>query len=70
MSWPKRSLAGLDIRHIPYKGTVAAIPDLLTKFADLGFETIGGLPAELTAVIKSEIPTWAKAIKEAGIKAD
>ncbi len=152
-----KSVAGLDIRHIPYKGTVAAIPDLLggrvtmtfgntvvvlplarddklrvlavtglrrspaapelptiaesgypgfevtvwlgflapvktpaaivrkihletvktlalpelrTKFADLGFETIGGTPDEFAAVIKSEIPKWAKVIRDAGIRAD
>ena len=152
-----KSAAGVDIRHIPYKGTVAAIPDLLggrvtmafsqlavilptvregklralavtslrrssavpelptmdesgyrgfeaapwfgllapagtpamivrklhletvkalaqadvrAKFADLGLESIGNSPEEFAAVINSEIPKWAKIIKESGIKPD
>ena len=152
-----KSVAGLDIRHIPYKGPVAAIPDLLggrvtmtfalpgvvlplaregkvrvlavtslrrssvapelptiaesgypgfevaswsglfapagtpamivgklhletvkalaqadvrAKFADLGVEGIGNSPDEFAALIKSEIPKWAKMIKDAGIKPD
>jgi tripartite-type tricarboxylate transporter receptor subunit TctC len=152
-----KSVAGLDIRHIPYKGPVAAIPDLLggrvtmtfgltgvvlplaregklralavtslrrssaapelptiaesgypgfevtswsglfapastpativrklhlesvkalaqadvrAKFAELGVEGIGDSPDEFAAVIKSEIPKWAKVIKDAGIKPD
>ena len=44
--------------------------DLRAKFADLGLETIGNSPEEFAAVIKSEIPTWAKVIKESGIKPD
>jgi tripartite-type tricarboxylate transporter receptor subunit TctC len=152
-----KSVAGLDIRHIPYKGVAAAIPDLLagrvtmmfspsagvlpavregklralavtslrrapvlpelptvvesgypgfefigwqgllapirtpamiigkvhletskavalsdvrTKLSDLGLEGIGSSPDDFAAVIKSEIPKWAKVIKEAGIKLD
>ncbi len=152
-----KSMAGLDIRHIPYKGVVVAIPDLLggrvtmmfspiatvlpvvregklralavtslrrssaaaelptiaesgfpgfeatslsgllapartpativrklhletvkalaqadvrAKFADLGVEGIGNSPDEFAEVIKSEIPKWAKVIKESGIKPD
>ena len=40
------------------------------KFADLGLEAIGNSPDEFAAVIKSEIPTGAKMIKESGIKPD
>jgi tripartite-type tricarboxylate transporter receptor subunit TctC len=152
-----KSMADVDIRHIPYKGVVAAIPDLLggrltmmfgpmpvilplvregklralavtssrrasalpelptvdesgvrgfevtiwggllapagtpatiigklhsetvkalaksemrAKFSDLGLEAIGDSPGEFTAAIKSEIPKWAKVIKESGIKPD
>jgi tripartite-type tricarboxylate transporter receptor subunit TctC len=52
--------------------TVKALaqPDLRAKFADLGLETIGSSPGEFTAVIKSEIPRWAKLLKESGIKPD
>ena len=47
-----------------------ALPDLRAKLAHLGMEGIGNSPDEFAAVIKSEIPRWAKVIKEAGIKAD
>jgi tripartite-type tricarboxylate transporter receptor subunit TctC len=47
-----------------------ALPDLRAKLGDLGVEGIGGSPDELAAVIKAEIPKWAKVIKEAGIKPD
>jgi len=47
-----------------------ALPDLRAKLADLGLEGIGSSPDEFAAVIKSEIPKWAKLIKESGIKPD
>jgi tripartite-type tricarboxylate transporter receptor subunit TctC len=47
-----------------------ALADVRAKFADLGEEVIGNSPAEFAAIIKSEIPKWAKVIKESGIKAD
>jgi len=47
-----------------------ALPDLRAKLADLGVEGIGNSPDEFAAVIKSEIPKWAKVIKESGIKPD
>jgi tripartite-type tricarboxylate transporter receptor subunit TctC len=52
--------------------TVKALeePDLRGKFVDLGMEVIGNSPDEFALVIKSEIPKWAKVIKEAGIKPD
>jgi tripartite-type tricarboxylate transporter receptor subunit TctC len=46
------------------------LPDLRAKFADLGLEGIGNSPAEFATLIKSEIPKWAKVIKDAAIKAD
>ena len=45
-----------------------ALPDLRARLADLGMESIGNSPDEFAAAIKSEIPKWAKVIKEAGIK--
>ncbi len=44
--------------------------DVRAKFADLGVEGIGNSPDEFAEVIKSEIPKWAKVIKESGIKPD
>jgi tripartite-type tricarboxylate transporter receptor subunit TctC len=47
-----------------------ALPDLRAKLADLGLEVIGNSPDEFAAVIKSEIPKWAKVIQAAGIEPD
>jgi tripartite-type tricarboxylate transporter receptor subunit TctC len=44
--------------------------DVRAKFADLGVEGIGNSPDEFASVIKSEIPKWAKVIKDSGIKPD
>lgn len=43
-------------------------PELHTKFADLGLEVVASSPDTLAATIRSEIPKWAKVVKEAGIK--
>src|SRR4029079_10135262 len=47
---------------------VLAMPDVRKRFADNGLDVIGGTPAEFTQVIRTEIPYWAKIIREAGIK--
>jgi tripartite-type tricarboxylate transporter receptor subunit TctC len=47
-----------------------ALPDVRGKLADLGIEVIGNSPDEFAAVIKSEIPKWAKVIKDSGMKAE
>lgn len=38
------------------------------KFDELGLEPVGNMPAEFAAVIRKEMPEWAKVIKDAGIK--
>ena len=45
-------------------------PDVRKKFEDAGLDVIGSSPAEFAEVIRTEIPYWAKIIKEAGIKAE
>ena len=45
-------------------------PDVRKKFEDAGLDVIGNSPAQFAEVIRSEIPYWAKIIKEAGIKAE
>jgi tripartite-type tricarboxylate transporter receptor subunit TctC len=47
-----------------------ALPDLRAKLANLGMDEIGNSPDDFAAAIKSEIPKWAKVIKESGIKPD
>jgi tripartite-type tricarboxylate transporter receptor subunit TctC len=45
-----------------------AMPAVRNKFDELGLEPVGNTPAEFAAIIRKEIPEWAKVIKEAGIK--
>ena len=47
-----------------------ALPDLRAKLGELGLEGVGNSPDEFAAAIRSELPQWAKVIKEAGIKPD
>jgi len=47
---------------------VLAQSDVRKRLGDLGMEVVGNTPAEFAAAIKSEIPQWAKVIREAGIK--
>ncbi len=47
---------------------VLAMPNVRRSLESQGLDLIGSSPAELAAVIKAEIPAWAKVIKEAGIK--
>ena len=44
------------------------LPEVRKKFDELGLEPVGNRPAEFTAIIKKEMPEWAKVIKDAGIK--
>src|SRR4051794_4965846 len=48
---------------------VLAMPDVRKRFEANGLDVVGGTSAEFAQVIKTEIPYWAKIIKEAGIKA-
>ena len=48
---------------------VLAMSDVRKRFEANGLDVVGGTSAEFAKVIKTEIPYWAKIIKEAGIKA-
>ena len=71
-------LDALDERHVP-KAIVTSTPranlDLIleslrigARFDALGMVAIGNTPAEFAAVIRTEIPYWAKVIKAIGLK--
>jgi tripartite-type tricarboxylate transporter receptor subunit TctC len=45
-----------------------AMPAVRNKFDELGLEPVGNTPAEFAAIIRKEIPEWAKVIRDAGIK--
>ncbi len=59
-----------DVVDKVHKDTVRnlALPDVRKAMGDQGLDIIGNSPAEFAAVLKVEIPQWAKVIKEAGIK--
>jgi len=38
------------------------------RLGNAGMEVVANTPTEFAAVIKSELPRWAKLIKDAGIK--
>ncbi len=44
--------------------------DLRAKFNDLGMDIVGSTPGQLAAVIKADIPKWAKVIKDSGARLD
>jgi tripartite-type tricarboxylate transporter receptor subunit TctC len=48
---------------------IVAVPEVRGRLAALGFEPIASTPAEFAERIKSEIATWAKVIRAAGISA-
>jgi len=65
---PARTSATI-VRKLHFETVKAlALPDVRTKFADLGIEAVGNSPDEFATTIKAEIPLWAKVIKESGIK--
>ena len=67
---PARTPSTIIGRLHPETVKVLAAPDLRAKLTSLGLEGIGSSPDDFAAAIKSEIPKWAKVIKDAGIKVD
>jgi tripartite-type tricarboxylate transporter receptor subunit TctC len=59
-----------EVGDLLYRETVRAIalPEIRQKLAAIGFEPIGSTSAEFGARIRTEIPKWAKVIREASIK--
>jgi len=49
---------------------VINLPDIKEKFSNIGIETVGSSPQELTAAMKAEIARTGKLIKEAGIRSE
>lgn len=45
-----------------------AMAEVRKKFDELGLEPVGNTPEEFAAVIRKEMPEWAKVIKDASIK--
>jgi tripartite-type tricarboxylate transporter receptor subunit TctC len=49
---------------------VLKMPDVREKLVELGFDPIGGGPAEFAALLAAETAKWAKVIQAAGVKLD
>lgn len=47
-----------------------AHPDIRSRLAAQGADILGGTPAEYAAYLRSEMPRWAKAVKDSGAKAE
>jgi len=47
-----------------------AHPELRSRLAAQGADILGGTPAEYAAYLRSEMPRWAKAVKDSGAKAE
>jgi tripartite-type tricarboxylate transporter receptor subunit TctC len=46
------------------------VPEFNERVRGIGMETVGSMPEEATALIKSEVERWTKVIRDAGIRAD
>ena len=59
-----------EVGDLLYRETVRviALPEIREKLAAIGFEPIGSTPAEFSDRIRTEIPKWAKVIRDANIK--
>ncbi len=55
-----------------HQETIKALnaPDLRAKFSELGMDIVGSTPGQLAAIIRADIPKWAKVIKDSGAKLD
>ncbi|WP_326539834.1 Bug family tripartite tricarboxylate transporter substrate binding protein [Pseudorhodoferax sp.] len=49
---------------------ILAEKDVQAKLAEMNLDVVGGAPAQLTALIKSDAARWKKVIDDAGIKVD
>ena len=49
---------------------VMAVPEIKERMAELGFEIVASTPDEFSVRMRSEIPKWAKVIRNANIKAE
>jgi len=67
---PARTSPEIVTRLSQTMAQVLKMPDVRDKLVELGFDPIGGSPAEYAAMIAKETDKWAKVIKAAGVRLD
>ena len=45
-------------------------PDVQTRLTEMGAEYVGSSPQELSKQLANDVRTWAKWVKDAGVRAD
>ena len=66
MATPREIIARLNAEVVK----LAATPDYRAQLEKLGFEPFTSSPEKFSAFVKTELDTWGKVIKAAGIKPD
>ena len=51
-------------------GKLLRSPDFQARLGAVGFEPVGGSPAEAAAYLKTELVKWARVVKATGAKAE
>jgi tripartite-type tricarboxylate transporter receptor subunit TctC len=67
---PSRTPAALIEKLYQDTVQVLELPEMRKQFEQMSIEPIGNSPAEFSAVIATELPKWAKFLREAGIRLD
>ena len=65
-----KTMAHIDLVHVPYKGAGQAMPDFHQRFTMAAVAPIGSTPEQLGEHIKSEIARWAKLVRQSGARID
>jgi len=65
-----KSVAGIQIVHVPYKGVAQALPELRTQLLNQGAQPVGSSPEELRKFMQAEAEKWARVIRSSGARAD
>jgi tripartite-type tricarboxylate transporter receptor subunit TctC len=63
---PKEIVAKLNGEMV----RIANMPDIKQRLMEMGSPPVAGTPDQFGALIKSEIPKWAKVVKQANVSLD